>query len=489
MPAKIAVLLVEDNDDDAALIERSLRKGGFAPAVGRVENQEAMVAALTGKNWDVVICDHSLPAFSAPEALALLQKLRMDIPFIIVSGTIDMDVAVAAMKAGAQDFVEKGNLARLSPAVTRELKDARERRKRREAEATLRDREERMKLVLDQTPIILWSTDIDLRYTSFVGRVSEDKLGFSEADMVGRTVVGTAFADRVNSRDTQDIQKYLKSVLTGESVEYDFGFADMIWHSHVEPLYDEGKNIIGVIGISYDITEETKQGEALRESERRLRYLSHRLLMAQEDERKRVAREIHDSIGQSLAAIKIRTQNVMNRIATNAPRTPATSLEAVLPVIQQTIADVRRLQGDLHPTILDDFGIVAAIKSFVKSYRITYPDFKVVTRLMISEEEIPTALRPAIFRIMQESMNNVAKHSRCDTVSVYLGKRKHTVVLEITDNGCGFDVLKTQVESIRHGALGFVSMRERVQLSSGTFTVRSAPGEGTTVTAAWPIGS
>ncbi len=488
MPKTIAVLLVEDNEDDAVLIERYLKAGGFAPAVRRVDNKEAMTAAFADQRWDVIICDHNMPRFNAPAALDVLKQLQLDIPFIIVSGTIDMDVAVAAMKAGAQDFVEKSNLARLCPAVSRELKDARDRRKRREAERSLRDREQTMRLVLDQTPIILWSTGSDLRYTSFLGRISE-RAGFQEADMLGQIVTGPVFTNGVDTHGTQDIMTYLERVLRGESAECDFGFADMIWHAHVEPLYDETKNVIGTIGISYDITEATQQREELEESERRLRYLSHRLLVAQEDERKRVAREIHDSVGQSLAAIKIRTQNVMNRIATNAPRTPATSLEAVLPVIQQTIIDVKRLQRDLHPAILDDFGIVAAIKSFAKNYRVTYPDIKVVTRLKVDEPDVPTALRPALFRIMQESMNNVAKHSGCDSLSIYLGKRKHTLVLEVTDNGCGFDFHQTQIESIQRGALGFVSMRERVQLSNGTFDVRSAAGEGTTITAAWPIGS
>jgi signal transduction histidine kinase len=129
----IRVLLVEDSEDDAALVVRELRRGDYAPAVKRVETEATMRAALDDP-WDVIISDYSLPQFSGPAALALLKTTGLDIPFIVVSGAIGEDVAVAAMKAGAHDYLMKGNLARLVPAIQRELREAEERRRRRLAE-------------------------------------------------------------------------------------------------------------------------------------------------------------------------------------------------------------------------------------------------------------------------------------------------------------------------------------------------------------------
>src|ERR687897_2758762 len=137
MPLK--VLLVEDSEDDALLLMRMLRRGGYDPAWERVDTAAAMEAALDGHSWDLVISDHSMPAFSSSAALGLLRRKGfLDVPFIIVSGRIGEDAAVAAMKAGAHDYLMKDNLARLNTAIERELREAEVRRERRRAEEKYR---------------------------------------------------------------------------------------------------------------------------------------------------------------------------------------------------------------------------------------------------------------------------------------------------------------------------------------------------------------
>jgi two-component system cell cycle sensor histidine kinase/response regulator CckA len=140
----LRVLLVEDSEEDAFLIKRALRQESFDPIIGRVETPEAMRAALARQAWDVVISDHKMPRFSGLAALQLLQDGGLDLPFILVSGTIGEETAVAAMKAGAHDYVMKDNLARLAPAVERELQEAEVRRARRQAERALQQRVEEL---------------------------------------------------------------------------------------------------------------------------------------------------------------------------------------------------------------------------------------------------------------------------------------------------------------------------------------------------------
>ncbi len=124
MSTPLHVLIVEDSEDDALLLERVLRRGGYDVTAERVCTAEAMQAALQNRAWDVVISDHSMPQFSSTGALTLLQGRWLDLPFIIVSGCIGEEVAVAAMKAGANDYILKSNLTRLVPAVERELREA-----------------------------------------------------------------------------------------------------------------------------------------------------------------------------------------------------------------------------------------------------------------------------------------------------------------------------------------------------------------------------
>jgi len=137
LPLLLRVLIVEDSPDDAALLEHLLRKDGYDVISERVDTAEAMRDALQRQPWDLIISDHRMPKFSAPAALQVMKATGQDLPFIIVSGTIGDEEAVAAMKAGAHDYLIKGKLARLAPSVARELCDAEQRRQRRQAEVIL----------------------------------------------------------------------------------------------------------------------------------------------------------------------------------------------------------------------------------------------------------------------------------------------------------------------------------------------------------------
>jgi signal transduction histidine kinase len=149
MRVPLRVLIAEDSEDDARLLLRELQRAGYQPTHERVDNPVAMTSALDRHGWDLVIGDYSMPAFSGPAALALLRARDLDTPFIFVSGTIGEDVAVEAMKAGAQDFLTKGNLRRLIPAIERELGDAEVRRQRRRAQTALLERARLAELTSD----------------------------------------------------------------------------------------------------------------------------------------------------------------------------------------------------------------------------------------------------------------------------------------------------------------------------------------------------
>ncbi|HEV8337060.1 MAG TPA: response regulator [Candidatus Polarisedimenticolia bacterium] len=144
MGTPIRVLIVEDCEDDADLLVRELRRGGYEPIWERVDTPEAMAAAVSGQSWDIVISDYSMPRFSAPDALALTLERKLNVPFIIVSGTVGEEVAVEAMRAGAHDYILKGRLTRLCTAVARELRDSEIRRAHVQSQEKLRETRERL---------------------------------------------------------------------------------------------------------------------------------------------------------------------------------------------------------------------------------------------------------------------------------------------------------------------------------------------------------
>src|ERR1041385_1640706 len=137
MPTLLRVLIVEDSDDDTLLLVRELQRGGYEPLFERVDTAEAMTAALESQNWDLIVSDYSMPQFSGAAALTICRRLKLDIPFIVVSGRIGEEVAVEMMQAGAHDYVMKDHLGRLVPAVERELRAAQERLIHRRAEAAM----------------------------------------------------------------------------------------------------------------------------------------------------------------------------------------------------------------------------------------------------------------------------------------------------------------------------------------------------------------
>jgi signal transduction histidine kinase len=197
----INVLIIEDSESDAFILERALGKGGFLPKCRRVETADAMSAALDQQQWDVILADHSMPQFSAPEALQVMQRRGLDLPFIIVSGHIEEETAVSSMKAGAHDYIMKERLARLVPAVERELREAAMRGAQRECEAELRRAHDELEMRVERRTAALKAANAQLESAFEERRRLENELleiaenerrsiGFDLHDDLGQKLTG-----------------------------------------------------------------------------------------------------------------------------------------------------------------------------------------------------------------------------------------------------------------------------------------------------------
>jgi signal transduction histidine kinase len=197
----LRVLLVEDSETDALLLLRALQRAGFDPDHARVDSAREMDSALKDREWDLILADHSMPQFSAPEALELVKNNGLDIPFLIVSGHIDEETAVRAMMAGAHDYVMKDRLARLAPAVERELREADIRRARRETEAALRAAHDELELRVGERTAALQASNLKLQHVLEERKRLENELleiaenerrriGFDLHDDLGQKLTG-----------------------------------------------------------------------------------------------------------------------------------------------------------------------------------------------------------------------------------------------------------------------------------------------------------
>jgi PAS domain S-box-containing protein len=246
----------------------------------------------------------------------------------------------------------------------------------------------------------------------------------------------------------------------------------------------QGRKVRGVAVM--DISEQKKVEEALRESEKRLRFLSSRLFEAQEHERRRLSKELHDQLGHDLVLLKSSLRSIEKKLAENQEALK-NECENTLTTVNEIIENVRRISRDLMPSILEDLGLVASIRWLVENFSKQHS-----IRVTLDVEYVDHLFSPGIqvnlYRIFQETLTNISKHAAATRVSLEVKEEKGCVAFRVQDNGKGFEVNKVMDRKLNNKGVGLTAMNERIRMVGGSFEIQSRPGEGTKIEFKVPIG-
>jgi PAS domain S-box-containing protein len=453
MSVPLRILIVEDSENDALLLLRELRRGGYKPDNERVDTAADMEAALEKRDWDLVISDHSMPSFSSSAALEILQRKGLDLPFIIVSGQIGEDAAVAAMKAGAHDYIMKDNLARLNTAIERELREAEVRRERRQAE-------EKYRSIFENAVEGIFQTTADGRFLTANPALAR-MYGYGSPEELLTTVSNIEDQLYVDPECRAEFNRVVQQhdIVSGFEIQIYRKDGSVMWASvSARAVRNASGELLGYEGTVEDITERKRAEEALHE--------------IREAERRRIARDLHDEAMQDLAFV---LQSLQFAQLTSGDRGQDDRLGQEIAALRRVVAGLRNAVYDLRLGS-EDRSLLRSLESLIELNRQMAPERELE---LVVEENFSTQLtgtmRTELSRIVQEALVNVRRHSGGTWARVTLGREGEEVWIEIADNGRGFEPRKS-------AGIGLTGMQERVGALGGKLEVWSKPGEGTRVT-------
>lgn len=384
-------------------------------------------------------------------------------------------------------------------------------RARKMAEQSLKESEARFQTMADGLPLLVWVHDTDGRLL-FANRTFREFFGIPVEEMAGHHWQNFIHPD--------DARTYIDVFLSSVREQRPFrGQArvrrpDGQWRwlqSWGSPRFSPQGSYLGYVGASADVTDRKEAENILKRSKEELeeavrmrtseieaknerlkqmnqvvRQMARLNIKAMEHDRKALSKEIHDSIGGSLSAIKMLLETRLHEFGQPPPE-GLTSFEDIIRHLSETIKESKRISFQMRSLALDDFGLKAAVYEAVKKFNQYYPHISVEEEIGIETHEFSDEINTVVYRIIQEALNNIGKHSGAATARIELHSRQDRIHLMIQDDGCGFDTASVYPlqEQVIHG-FGIQSMKERAEICGGTFYLISAPGEGTRIKVSIP---
>jgi PAS domain S-box-containing protein len=345
-------------------------------------------------------------------------------------------------------------------------------------EQSLRESEQGYRFLAQNIVDLVWTADKEGNFT-YVSPSSVLITGHTPEEMLK-----ARWEDLVSDSSRNEAERKLAEIIRRGPGVYDYPIrlemeqlrkdGSMVWTEVLfRVLTDDHGRIKGFVGVTRDIEERKR-------SEMRLRQLSAKIISAQEAERGRIGRELHDSIGAGLAGIRMQAEAALRTLPGDASKKLREALDNIDRAASENIVELRRVIMDLRPTVLDDFGLRAALDWLCRKCDELY-DLKVLLTADIKEEELSDIQKTVLFRLAQESLHNAARHSGAGSAELTLERLEDRLRLQVADRGSGFDPSKTGE------GMGITGMRERLQSLDGELEIDSAPGRGARLTARMPL--
>lgn len=469
MTSDLKLLILEDNPDDAELLQRLLKKAGlrFNAIVASDENE--FHAALQNDGYDAVLADNALPQYSSAEALKLVRELNPHVAFILVTGTVSEEFAVSIIQQGADDYILKTNLTRLPAALTNAIE-------KKKVKKEVEQEKDLSVSIINSMPGVFYLYDEEGHFIRW-NKNLETASGYSATDI--KTMKPVDFLEAQN-RDAA--WAWIRQVFAAGYAETE---AIVVTKSGERvPYFLTGTTIMYgdqncLIGIGVDISTRKNSEIELRQLNEQLRQLSQHLHTIREEEQRRIAREIHDELGQQVTALKMDLSTIKKSVKDAAdPLAIQQKISAMNGLLDETVRTIRKISSELHPSVLDELGLVAALdwQSMEFSKRFNIP-VEFIANKAAKNLQLNLNIATGIFRIYQESLTNIARHAEATLVKASLHYGKNIILVTIADNGKGFDTTKKGPKK----TLGLLGVKERAYMIGGTVDIQSEPGKGTQV--------
>jgi two-component system, NarL family, sensor histidine kinase UhpB len=473
------ILMVEAHVGDVMLLREHLRGDRRDAEPFYIVNVDRLALALQclgEAGFDVVLLDLSLPDSHGIETLAKVRAAKPGMPIVVLSSVDDVMFGLQVLQAGAQDYLVKGELT--ASVLRRSLRYAVERKR---AEIELRRSEIFLESIVDNIPDMIFVKDAaELRFVRF-NKAGEELLGHKRQELIGKSdyeLFPKDEADFFTSAD-RNVLRHGKVLDIHEEPIFTKRNGLRYLHTKKIPILDENHQPLYLLGISEDITERKRGENQLQRSFEILRTLSQRLDVVREEERTRIARELHDELGVRMTCMKMDLTRLLAMMHESLfPREKMEEkIRSMSAEVDTTIAEVQRLAAELRPGVLDDLGLVAAIEWQCQDFE-RRSGIRCFCEASFDEIRISPSRATAAFRICQEALTNVARHAKATFVRVLVKESGDDVLIEIQDNGQGIPPEKLNDA----GSLGLLGMKERSMAMGGWLEIAGWPGKGTTVT-------